>query len=268
TSGRRGFASRSHGPRLTRAGRPKARAHSPRPRRCARIFVSDRHRRRDRLLRPLVPVEDMDVGAANAGLVDLDQNVVGTERGNRLLAEPQSRLRFLLDQRFHRRAFALAEIVRPGTAGAANELKLRMLRLGGENTLKLGHLLALLNRRKPGGRSKLGCVIEALADAPRRVHQRREPAILRMNLLFKNRHGELPTTFPYGIATTSNATPEARRPSKSPSAETRPRWPSEASVTTAADPFASLAGRRSCDCSPRIERLRWKPREDPETCGS
>ena len=93
----------------------------------------------------------MDVGAANAGLVDLDQNVVGTERGNRLLAEPEARLRFLLDERFHRRAFALAENVRLGTAGAAKELKPRLLRLGGENALKLGHLLALLNRRKPDG---------------------------------------------------------------------------------------------------------------------
>ena len=67
----------------------------------ARIFVADRHRRRDRLLRPLVPVEDMDVGAADAGLVDLHQHVVGADLGDRLLREPQARLRLFLDEGAH-----------------------------------------------------------------------------------------------------------------------------------------------------------------------
>ena len=67
----------------------------------ARIFVADRHRRRDRLLRPLVPIEDMDVGAADAGLVHLHQHVVGADLRNRLLREPQARLRLLLDEGAH-----------------------------------------------------------------------------------------------------------------------------------------------------------------------
>ena len=68
----------------------------------AGIFVADRHRRRDRLLRPLVPVEDMDVGAADAGLVDLDQHVVRPDLGHRLVAAATGRARRLcLDQGLH-----------------------------------------------------------------------------------------------------------------------------------------------------------------------
>ena len=67
----------------------------------ARVFVAHGHRRRDRLLRPLVPIEDMDVGAADAGLVYLDQYIVGANLGDRLLLEPQARLRLFLDEGFH-----------------------------------------------------------------------------------------------------------------------------------------------------------------------
>ena len=67
----------------------------------ARIFVADRHRRRDRLLRPFVPVEDVHVGAADAGLVDLHQHVVGADLGDRLLFEPEARLRLFLDEGAH-----------------------------------------------------------------------------------------------------------------------------------------------------------------------
>ena len=66
-----------------------------------RIFVADGHRRRDRLLRPLVPVEDMDVGAADAGLVHFDQHVVGADLGDRLLFEPEAGLRLFLDEGAH-----------------------------------------------------------------------------------------------------------------------------------------------------------------------
>ena len=67
----------------------------------ARIFVADRHRRRDRLLRPLVPVEDMHVGAADAGLVHLHEHVIGADLGDRLLFEPKARLRLFLDEGAH-----------------------------------------------------------------------------------------------------------------------------------------------------------------------
>ena len=67
----------------------------------ARIFMPDRHRRRDRLPRPFVPVEDVDVGAADPGLVHFDQNIIRPDLGDRLIGEPQARLRLLLDEGAH-----------------------------------------------------------------------------------------------------------------------------------------------------------------------
>ena len=67
----------------------------------ARIFMPDRHRSRNRLPRPLVPVEDVHVGAADPGLVHLDQDVVGTDRRRRFVAQPKAGLRLFLDERFH-----------------------------------------------------------------------------------------------------------------------------------------------------------------------
>jgi len=46
----------------------------------------------------------------------------------------------------------LVENVGPRAAGAVKKLKSELLQLGGENALKLSQLLALFNRRKPGGR--------------------------------------------------------------------------------------------------------------------
>ena len=46
----------------------------------------------------------------------------------------------------------LVENVGPRAAGAVKKLKSELLRLGSENALKLSQLLALFNRRKPGGR--------------------------------------------------------------------------------------------------------------------
>ena len=42
----------------------------------ADVFVADVHRHGNRLLRPLVPLPDVDVGAADRGLADADQDVV------------------------------------------------------------------------------------------------------------------------------------------------------------------------------------------------
>ena len=42
------------------------------------------------LLRPLVPFVDMDVGAADRGLVDLDENFSGARHRNRHLPQLQS----------------------------------------------------------------------------------------------------------------------------------------------------------------------------------
>ena len=45
-------------------------------------FVADDHRHRNGLLRPLVPVPDVDVGAADRRLADPDQHVVGADLGS------------------------------------------------------------------------------------------------------------------------------------------------------------------------------------------
>ena len=46
----------------------------------------------------------------------------------------------------------LIENVGLGAAGTVKKLKSELLRLGGENPLKLSQLRAVFNRRKPGGR--------------------------------------------------------------------------------------------------------------------
>ena len=47
----------------------------------AHIFVTDGHTGLDMLSSPIVPVVDMDIGAANSSLMDLDQNFAGTGDG-------------------------------------------------------------------------------------------------------------------------------------------------------------------------------------------
>ena len=63
-------------------------------------LVADRHRHRNRLLRPLVPLVDVDIGAANAGLQYADQNVVNADFRGGDIFEPQSRLALLLTRAF------------------------------------------------------------------------------------------------------------------------------------------------------------------------
>ncbi len=56
----------------------------------ADILMADDLRGLNVLLRPLVPFVDMDVGAADRGLVDLDENFSGARHGNRHLPQLQS----------------------------------------------------------------------------------------------------------------------------------------------------------------------------------
>ena len=56
----------------------------------ADILMADDLRGLDVLLRPLVPFVDMDVGAADRGLVDLDENFSGARHRNRHLPQLQS----------------------------------------------------------------------------------------------------------------------------------------------------------------------------------
>jgi hypothetical protein len=65
-------------------------------------LVAHRHRHRDGLPRPVVPLEDVDVGAADRGAVDADQHVVvahGSGRATSCSQMPRSGSS--LDQRLH-----------------------------------------------------------------------------------------------------------------------------------------------------------------------
>jgi len=67
----------------------------------ADVLVADVHRHRDGLLRPLIPVPDMDVGAADRGLGDLDQQVVRADLGHRHVGHLQTRRRLQFGKCFH-----------------------------------------------------------------------------------------------------------------------------------------------------------------------
>ena len=64
-------------------------------------LVADRHGHGNGLLRPLVPLVDVDVGAADAGLQHANQHVVDADLGNRDVLEPQAWLALAFDQCFH-----------------------------------------------------------------------------------------------------------------------------------------------------------------------
>ena len=67
----------------------------------ADVFVADGHRHGHVFLRPLVPVVDMQVGAADRDLADLDQHVLGTGLGPRHVLQPEAGFIVCLDQCFH-----------------------------------------------------------------------------------------------------------------------------------------------------------------------
>src|SRR5690606_11882398 len=64
-------------------------------------LVTDHQARTDRALAPLVPQVDVQVGAADGGLLDLDQHLVGARLRNRYLFHPDAPGGFALDQRLH-----------------------------------------------------------------------------------------------------------------------------------------------------------------------
>src|ERR1700691_4086865 len=56
-------------------------------------FVPNRHGDWNRLLRPIVPLINMDVRSADAGVSDTDQDIIDTDVGFRYLFKPEPRLR-------------------------------------------------------------------------------------------------------------------------------------------------------------------------------
>ena len=67
----------------------------------AHVFVADVHRHRDRLLRPVVPLPDMDVGAADRGLHDPDHHVVVADFGLLHVGQREARRALEFGKCFH-----------------------------------------------------------------------------------------------------------------------------------------------------------------------
>jgi hypothetical protein len=69
-------------------------------------FMPDDHRHRDRLLRPGVPVVNVDIGPADRSFPDPDEHVVVAHFRHRHFLEPKPGFRLAFDQRLHRRLHA------------------------------------------------------------------------------------------------------------------------------------------------------------------
>src|ERR1700760_4367454 len=65
-------------------------------------LMADHHGHRNSLLRPLVPIVDMDIGAADAGVADTDEHVIDAELRFGNILQPQAALAAALLQCFHR----------------------------------------------------------------------------------------------------------------------------------------------------------------------
>jgi hypothetical protein len=68
----------------------------------AHELMADNHGNRDRAGRPVVPVEDVEIGAADRGLSDPYQHIVDADGGDRHVLEPQPGFSVLLDESFQR----------------------------------------------------------------------------------------------------------------------------------------------------------------------
>jgi hypothetical protein len=99
-------------------------------------FVADRHRHRDRFLRPGVPVIYVDVGAADGRFHDADEHIICADFGNRNFLEPQARFgavfhhglhHFLHDRRLCE-AVCEVECDEIGLRESAAYLRLRLIR--------------------------------------------------------------------------------------------------------------------------------------------
>src|SRR6185295_11192954 len=67
----------------------------------AGIFMPGDHRHWNGLPGPVVPFVDVDVGAADAGLVDLHQHILRSDFGDRPLFHPDARLGLGFDEGSH-----------------------------------------------------------------------------------------------------------------------------------------------------------------------
>jgi hypothetical protein len=67
--------------------------------------MADDHRDRDGPLRPLIPGVDVDIRAADPGLVDLDENVIRSDLRDPPFVEPEPRFGDCFDKSFYESTF-------------------------------------------------------------------------------------------------------------------------------------------------------------------
>src|SRR5437588_6459589 len=63
--------------------------------------MADHHRHRNGPLGPFVPFPDVQIGAADAGLRNLDENIVGPDLRHRLVPHDETFRPLRFDQRLH-----------------------------------------------------------------------------------------------------------------------------------------------------------------------
>src|SRR5882757_8546227 len=88
-------------------------------------LVADHHRHRNRLLRPLVPVVDMDICPANAGVAHPDKDVIDAILRFRNILQPQAGLAAALRQCLHHSPSRLARYAEPDSLTCARRGSLR-----------------------------------------------------------------------------------------------------------------------------------------------
>jgi hypothetical protein len=64
-------------------------------------LVPHRHRDRNGLLSPLIPVVNVNVRSTDSRLLDLDKHIIDPDLRDRNLFQPETGFRFFLDQGFH-----------------------------------------------------------------------------------------------------------------------------------------------------------------------
>ena len=65
-------------------------------------FMPDDHRHRDRLLRPGVPVINVDIGPADRSFLDPDEDIIVADFRHRHVLQPKTGFGFAFDQCLHR----------------------------------------------------------------------------------------------------------------------------------------------------------------------
>src|ERR1035441_4182194 len=90
-------------------------------------LMSNHHRHRNRLLGPVVPLEDMHVGAADAGIANAHQNVIDAHGRLCTVLQPQPAFGAALDQCLHALSSSLATFYRNQRGAASTSVSSAIL---------------------------------------------------------------------------------------------------------------------------------------------